>query len=272
MVNYCENISKRVGLKNSRLSFLVCLVAFMISVVWGMDWDARAQSPSESVPKSESGGLATSGKSDEASLLKTQKDQVNYAIGVNLIGNFKKQGVDIDLNLVMKGMEDAFAGNKLLLSDAEVGRAIKQYQAEVRRMRAKIIIREAEENKKAGETFLLENKKKEGVVTLPSGLQYQILKYGDGKKPTANDTVECHYRGKFINGKEFDSSYRIGHPATFKVSDIISGWGEALKLMPVGSIWKIFIPSQLAYGDRGASSTIGANATLIFEVELLAIK
>ena len=118
----------------------------------------------------------------------------------------------------------------------------------------------------------MENKKKEGVVTLPSGLQYQILKYGDGKKPTANDTVECHYRGKFINGKEFDSSYRIGHPATFKVSDIISGWGEALKLMPVGSIWKIFIPSQLAYGDRGASSTIGANATLIFEVELLAIK
>jgi FKBP-type peptidyl-prolyl cis-trans isomerase FklB len=259
-------------LNNRTLLFLFCLIAAVTLGVLGVEQGVCAQSQLDMEPPPESGGQAAPDRSVETSVIKTQKDQVNYAIGVNLIGNFKKQGVDIDLNLVMKGMEDAFAGNKLLLSDAEVGRAIKQYQAEVRRMRAKIIIREAEENKKAGETFLLENKKKKGVVTLPSGLQYQILKSGDGKKPSASDTVVCHYRGKFINGKEFDSSYRMGHPATFKVSGIISGWGEALKLMPVGSKWNIFIPSQLAYGDRGASGTIGANATLIFEVELLAIK
>jgi FKBP-type peptidyl-prolyl cis-trans isomerase FklB len=203
--------------------------------------------------------------------LKTDKDKVNYAIGVNIIGNLKLQGVEIDLDLVMKGMKDANSGGKLLLSDEEIRNGIDKYQTAVRQKRTQITAKAAEDNKKEGTAFLEENKKKDGVVTLPSGLQYKVLKAGEGKKPTNADTVECNYRGTLINGTEFDSSYRTGKPAAFKVSGVIPGWTEALKLMPVGSKWQLFIPSQIAYGERG-SGRIGPNATLIFEVELVAIK
>ena len=260
-------------MNNRSLFYLVCLVAVMIFDVCGGDQDVCAQSQSDmAAPQGGQGGGSALNKSAETSVLKTQKEQVNYAIGVNLIGNIKKQGVDIDLKLVMKGMQDAFSGEKLLMSDDELQKALTQYMREVRQMRGKIITLAAEENKKAGDAFLAENKKKEGVVTLPSGLQYQVIKSGDGKKPIDGDTVECRYRGTFVNGKEFDSSYRTGRPAELKVNGVIAGWKEAFKLMPVGSIWKIFVPSQLAYGERGASGSIGPNATLVFEVELLAIK
>ena len=207
----------------------------------------------------------------EQPVLKTQKDQVNYAIGVNIIGNIKQQGVEIDLDLVMKGMKDAYSGDKLLLTDEDLRVAIDQYQTAVRQKRSKMMAKASADNKNEGEAFLAENKKKEGVVTLPSGLQYKILKAGAGKKPTDADTVECNYKGTLINGTEFDSSYRAGKPAIFKVSGVIPGWTEALKLMPAGSTWQLFIPSQLAYGERG-SGRIGPNATLIFEVELISIK
>jgi len=209
---------------------------------------------------------------EEAPLLKTQKDKANYAIGVNMIGNIKQQGVEIDLDLVIKGMKDAQSGGKLLLTDEEIRTGIDQYQTAVRQKHSQMKAKMAEENKKAGEAFLAENAKKEGVVTLPSGLQYKILKAGDGKKPTDADTVECNYRGTLVNGTEFDSSKRTGKPATFKVGGVIPGWTEALKLMPVGSKWQLFVPSQLAYGERGKGGRIGPNVTLIFEVELLAIK
>jgi FKBP-type peptidyl-prolyl cis-trans isomerase FklB len=130
----------------------------------------------------------------------------------------------------------------------------------------------AEKNMKEGETFLAENKTREGVVALESGLQYKILKSGDGEKPAAGDTVVCNYRGTLINGTEFDSSYKRGKPATFAVNRVIKGWTEALQLMPVGSKWQLFIPPNLAYGARGAGNLIGPNATLIFEVELIAIE
>jgi len=147
------------------------------------------------------------------------------------------------------------------------------FQVDLRQKQAEATKLAAEKNKKEGEAFLVENKRKEGVVTLPSGLQYKILKAGTGKKPTEGDTVECIHRGTLIDGTEFDSSYRSKKPMTFKVSGgIIQGWSEALKLMPVGSKWQLFIPPQLAYGDRGAGDIIGPNATLIFEVELLAVK
>jgi FKBP-type peptidyl-prolyl cis-trans isomerase len=262
---------KGVGLKNQRLFLLACLVA-VIFVVWGMDQAVHAQSQPDVRPQSEQGGQTAPDRPDEAPVLKTQKDQVNYAVGVNLIGNFKRQGVEIDLNLVIKGMQDAYAGKGLLMPDAEVRRALTIYQAEVRRMQTKIRTIKAEENRKEGEAFLEENRKKEGVITLPSGLQYRIIKAGEGEKPTDIDSVECHYRGTLINGSEFDSSYRKGTPATLKVKDVIPGWAEALKLMPVGSKWQIFVPSQLAYGERGAGVSIGPNATLIFEIEILAIK
>jgi len=129
-----------------------------------------------------------------------------------------------------------------------------------------------EKNKKDGDAFLAENKGKEGVVALPSGLQYKILKAGDGEKPKSTDTVVCNYRGTLLNGKEFDSSYKRGQPATFPVSGVIKGWTEALQLMPVGSKWQLFIPPDLAYGDRGAGNDIAPGATLIFEVELLSIQ
>lgn len=130
----------------------------------------------------------------------------------------------------------------------------------------------AEKNTKEGEAFLEANKKKSGVITLPSGLQYKILKEGNGAKPTATQTVKCHYRGTLIDGKEFDSSYKRGEPTEFPVGGVIKGWTEALQLMPVGSKWELYIPSTLAYGERGAGQTIGPNAVLIFEIELLSIK
>jgi FKBP-type peptidyl-prolyl cis-trans isomerase FklB len=215
--------------------------------------------------------LSTAAYAAEQPELKTDKDRVNYSIGVNIIGNFKLQGIEIDLDLVMKGMQDAHSGGKLLLSDEDIRIGIEKYQVAVKQKRSKMTAKAAEDNKNEGEAFLAENKKKEGVVTLPSGLQYKILKAGDGKKPTDADTVECIYRGVFINGTEFDSSHRTGKPATFKVTGVIPGWTEALKLMPVGSKWLLYVPSRLAYGERG-SGRIGPNATLMFEVELLAIK
>jgi FKBP-type peptidyl-prolyl cis-trans isomerase len=204
--------------------------------------------------------------------LKTLQDRINYAIGVNLIGNIRQQGIDIDLNLVIKGMQDAFLGRKLPMTDEELRKCISLYQTDARQKQAKARAMASGNNKKEGEAFLAENQKKEGVVTLPSGLQYRVIKAGEGKKPSDEDSVECHYRGTLISGTEFDSSYRTGIPATFKVNGVIPGWREALKLMQIGSTWQVFVPSRLAYGERGMGSSIGPNATLIFEVALIAIK
>lgn len=212
---------------------------------------------------------------EEPGVLKTQKEKVSYSIGVDVAKSIKQQGIDLDVDVLLKAVKDVLSAQNLLMTDDEIRKTMATVQAELKQkrmqgMRART--KDAEENRKEGEIFLAENKTKEGVVTLPSGLQYKILKAGDGKKPTEADTVECHYWGTLIDGTEFDSSYRAGQPATFKVTGVIPGWREALKLMPVGSKWQLFIPSQLAYGARGSGRNIGPNATLIFEVELLAIK
>ena len=208
----------------------------------------------------------------EPPVLKTQKEKVSYGIGVDMSRNFKQQGIEFDADILMKGFKDQSSGGKLLMTEDDIRATLNAYQSEMMQKRAQAMKAAAEENKKIGEAFLAENGKKEGVVTLPSGLQYKILKTGDGRKPTEADTVECNYRGTLINGTEFDSSYRTGKPATFKVTGLIAGWTEALKLMPAGSKWQLFIPPQLAYGERGAGGAIGPNATLIFELELLSIK
>ncbi|MGZ6208513.1 MAG: FKBP-type peptidyl-prolyl cis-trans isomerase N-terminal domain-containing protein [Syntrophales bacterium] len=204
--------------------------------------------------------------------LKTQKDKISYGIGVDVARNFKRMGVDIDLDMLVKGLRDGMAGEKLLMTEDDLRATMGAYLEELKQKQMSAMKAVAEENKKQGDAFLAENKKKAGVVTLPSGLQYKIIKKGTGKTPVETDTVECQYRGTLIDGKEFDSSYRTGQKATFKVSGVIAGWREALKLMPVGSKWQLFIPPELAYGPMGASRDIGPNATLIFEVELTAIK
>ena len=205
--------------------------------------------------------------------LKTERDKVSYAIGMNIGASFKRQGIDVDPNLFMQGLKEASSGGKTLLTEDEERTILTRYQTELRAKMEEKAKQAAETNKKEGEAFLAANKSKEGVVTLPSGLQYKILKKGAGPKPAATDTVECNYRGTLINGTEFDSSYKRGQPTKFPVSGVIKGWTEALQLMPVGSKWQLFIPSELAYGERGTpGGGIGPNSTLIFEVELMNIE
>jgi FKBP-type peptidyl-prolyl cis-trans isomerase len=203
---------------------------------------------------------------------KTDKGTVSYGIGVDMGRNFKRLNLDINLEQLAKGLKDAYTGKKLSIPDDELRNIMSAYQNELKAKQIAAIKNASDSNQKAGEAFLAENAKKDGVVTLPSGLQYKILKQGNGKKPTETDIVECNYRGTLIDGTEFDSSNRVGKPVQFKVGSIITGWQEALKLMPVGSKWQLFIPPQLAYGARGAGRDIGPNATLIFDVELLGIK
>jgi FKBP-type peptidyl-prolyl cis-trans isomerase FklB len=204
--------------------------------------------------------------------LKTDKDKVSYAIGVNIGKSMRKDTVDVDPTIFSRGMKDALAGGKLLLTDDEMKATLTKLQTELRARQEVAMQKAGDINKKAGDDFLAQNKAKEGVVALPDGLQYKILKAGDGPKPAATDSVVCNYRGTLLDGTEFDSSYKRGQPATFPVSGVIKGWTEAVQLMPVGSKWQLFIPAELAYGNRGAGADIGPNATLIFEVELISIQ
>ena len=200
--------------------------------------------------------------------LKNQKERVSYIIGMDIGSNLKKQSIDVDPNILAKGMKDALYGEKPLLTEQEIQETMLAFQKEIMAKQAEI----GKKNKAEGEAFLSENKQKEGVKTLPSGLQYKVIKAGTGKVPKLTDTVTAHYRGTLINGMEFDSSYKRGQPANFKVSGVIRGWTEALQLMQEGSKWQLFIPSNLAYGEQGAGRDIGPNVTLIFEVELISIQ
>ncbi len=208
----------------------------------------------------------------DAPQLKEFKDKVSYAIGLDIGTKLKAQSVEVDTKTLLRGLDDGYAGGTPLMTDNDVRVTLMELQKQLmakQQERAKAL---GEKNKKDGEAFLAENAKKEGVKTLPSGLQYKVLKEGKGPIPKANDTVETNYRGTLIDGTEFDSSYKRGTPAAFPVNAVIPGWTEALQLMKVGSKWQLFVPSKLAYGERGAGRDIGPNATLIFEVELLGIK
>jgi FKBP-type peptidyl-prolyl cis-trans isomerase FklB len=216
--------------------------------------------------------ITVQAKSQKRTELKTQKDSVSYAIGLDIGKRLKQQSVEIDAALVARGIKDADSDSTRLLSEVQAESVVNAFQQQ---MAAKLdSARKAlgKKNKVDGVAFLTENKKKEGVIVLPDGLQYRVLKEGNGKKPKADETVTVNYRGTLIDGTEFDSSIKRGEPSTFRVSGVIKGWTEALQLMPVGSKWQLFIPSELAYGERGAGEVIPPNSTLIFEVELLSIK
>jgi FKBP-type peptidyl-prolyl cis-trans isomerase FklB len=205
--------------------------------------------------------LVSQVSAQENLVLKNQKDKVSYIIGMNIGNDLKRQSIDISPKILAEGVQQALAGSKPLLTEQEIQETMMAFQKE---MMAK--------QKERGDAFLAENKKKEGVKTLPSGLQYKVIKAGTGKKPKLNDTVMTHYRGTLIDGTEFDSSYKRGQPVSFLVSGVLPGWTEALQLMEEGAKWQLFIPSNLAYGERGAGGIIGPNATLIFEIELISIQ
>jgi FKBP-type peptidyl-prolyl cis-trans isomerase len=216
--------------------------------------------------------MATTGYSAEAPALKTQKEKRSYAIGVDIGNMLSRQPVDMDVDSFLKGAQDVLNKKKLLLTDEELKDILTVLQKEMAAKQDERMKGLAEKNKKDGESFLAENKKKEGVKTLPSGLQYKVIKEGTGKTPKVTDTVTTNYRGTVIDGTEFDSSYKRGQPTTFPVNGVIRGWTEALQLMKTGSKWQLFVPSDLAYGERGAGPQIGPNAVLIFEVELLSVQ
>jgi FKBP-type peptidyl-prolyl cis-trans isomerase len=238
---------------NQRTKWGLLLVLFLLAQqVWG----ASGPSAQDQQP---------------ASPFKNDKDKTSYAMGASVGRNFKKQGFEINQTLFDKGLKDALAGDKLELSEKEFKSVVSSVQSELRRKMVADRRESAIENKKKGDEFLAENKKKEGVVTLPSGLQYKFIKAGNGKLPQDLNLLVINYRGTLLDGTEFDAS-EPGKPVNLKMAQLIPGWREAMKLMPVGSKWKLFIPPQLAYAERGVGSDIGPNETLIFEVELLDLK
>lgn len=204
--------------------------------------------------------------------LKTQKEKVSYEVGVNLARGFQRQGVEVDVDLVARALRDVLASKKLLMTEDELRQTMTELQAEMKKKQGEVARLAAETKQMQSEAFLAENAKKEGVVTLPSGLQYKVLKAGHGEKPTDADAVEVQYRGTLADGTEFDSSYKRGKAGTFQLGGVIPGMKEALKLMPVGSKWQVVIPPKLAYGARGAGRAIGPNSTLVFDLELVSIQ
>ncbi|MBF0230523.1 MAG: FKBP-type peptidyl-prolyl cis-trans isomerase [Desulfamplus sp.] len=203
-------------------------------------------------------------------MTKAETEKISYAIGQNIGQNIKKD-FDVDVDSLCKGLKDSQEG-KNTMTEEEMKKTMESFQNQMREKQMAQMQKASATNKAAGDAFLKENKTKEGVVTLPSGLQYKIITKGTGAKPTADKKVKCHYKGTTIDGKEFDSSYKRGEPATFQVGGVIKGWTEALQLMPVGSKWMLYIPSDLAYGDSGAGGAIAPGSTLIFEVELIGIE
>lgn len=199
----------------------------------------------------------------------TEKEKFSYALGVNIGNSLKQQGLtDVDQETLTQAIKDVLSGNELRVSQPDMQTAIEAYSQKQQAERDEA----AKKSKAAGEKYRADNKKNKGVKELPSGIQYEVLKEGKGKKPAATDTVTVHYHGMLISGKVFDSSVSRGQPATFPINNVIKGWQEVVPMMPVGSKWRVVIPSELAYGERGAGKSIGPNETLIFEIELLSIK
>jgi FKBP-type peptidyl-prolyl cis-trans isomerase len=260
---------KRIGMAILALGLLACA-----SNAQQAPAKAPAAPPAQApaaAPRAAQGSQAPQAPAANAteSPFKSQKEKFSYAIGMEMGKGVKSQQIDVDPDVIMKGLKDALSDAKPQMSDEEIRLTITQLQQQIRQNQ----IAAATENKKKGDAFLAENAKKDGVISLPDGLQYKILTTGQGKRPVESDTVLCNYKGTFIDGTEFDSSARAGKPVPFEVKNVIPGFREILQLMPVGSKWQIFIPSNLAYGERGAGGgVIAPNSALIFEVELVGIQ
>jgi FKBP-type peptidyl-prolyl cis-trans isomerase FklB len=224
---------------------------------------AAAQNPPTPLPD---GPAPKPQTAPDNSPFKTLKERVSYALGLSIGSSLRKDSIDVDPSVLLQGINDARSGNKPLMTEDQLRNTMVELQIQLQNQQAA----KKQANKKEGDTFLAQNKTKPGVITLPSGLQYKIITAGTGPKPARSDSVTCNYRGTFINGTEFDSSYKRGEATTFSLTGVIPGWTEALQLMPVGSKWQLFVPSDLAYGEPGREG-IEPNTTLIFEVELLAI-
>ncbi len=217
------------------------------------------------------GVVACQSEKVEKADLETTKDKVSYAIGLDIGKNMKSQMIEIDPKIFLKGLMDGLEEAETLLTEEELSETMMAFQTELQTKQNEKLKEDSEKNIKAGEEFLEENKKKEGVIVLENGLQYRVLKSGDGASPTATDNVTTHYSGKLVDGTQFDSSYDRGEPATFPLNGVIPGWTEILQKMKVGDKWEVVIPANLGYGEQGAGNVIPPNATLIFEIELLAI-
>lgn len=205
--------------------------------------------------------------------LKDQRDKVSYAIGLNIGANMVRDSLDLDYAALLQGIKDAWVdSSKRMLTLAETQKTMMTWQQEMQAKQMEKQRAAGAKNREEGEKFLAENKKEPGIVTLPSGLQYKVIKEGNGPKPRNDQKVVANYVGMLVNGQEFDSSQKHGQPAEFAITGVIPGWTEALQLMKVGSKWKLFIPANLAYGDQGAGGMIAPGSTLIFEIELLAVK
>jgi FKBP-type peptidyl-prolyl cis-trans isomerase FklB len=216
-------------------------------------------------------GLTAPVFADDTNVLSDEKSKVSYAIGMTIGHNFQQQGIDVDTALFMRGITDAKSGGATLLTMPEMQATLKQFQQDMAAKQSKLRADQALTNKTAGDAFLATNKNNPGVMTRPDGLQYKVLTTGTGATPTADATVTVNYRGTFLDGTEFDSSAKAGHPIQLQANHVIPGWTEALTNMMVGSKWQLFVPSELAYGERGNRS-IPPNSALIFEVELVDTK
>jgi FKBP-type peptidyl-prolyl cis-trans isomerase FklB len=217
-------------------------------------------------------GIASFGLAQDKPQLKDQKDKASYSIGYDIGETFKKQKIEVNVDALVAGLTEAMSGKEAAMTKEDREKTLQAFQKEMMEKQMAASKEAGAKNQAEGEKFLAENKKKDGVKTTASGLQYKVLKEGSGESPKETDTVVTNYRGTLIDGTEFDSSYKRNEPATFPVNRVIKGWTEALQLMKPGAKYQLFIPSALAYGERGAGQQIGPNATLIFEVELLSIK
>jgi FKBP-type peptidyl-prolyl cis-trans isomerase FklB len=215
--------------------------------------------------------LATQAFAADSVAIKSDKDKLSYSIGAAIGKNFKNEGTEVDLGLLLEGLKNSMAGDKLLVPEKDMRQVMNDYQTQLRQKMASKRQLAVLDNKKKGDAFLADYKKQPGVLALPTGVLYKIVKEGSGKKPIESDMVEVNYRGTLINGTEFDAT-EPGRPANLKVSALIPGWKQALSMMPVGSKWHIVIPEVLAYGERGVGNDIGPNETLVFDLELVGIK